>query len=530
MKLDRRTFLSASLAAVPPTLAGCTASAPPPLPDPTVFEFNDRGIRDLRRAMDSGELTSRRLCQAYLERISAIDRQGPELRALIETNPDALELADALDQELKSRGPRSILHGIPVVLKDNLDTADRMTTTAGSLALEGWIPSRDSTVAQRLREAGALLLAKANLSEWANFRSQYSVSGWSARGGQCRNPYALDRNPCGSSSGSAVAVAANLCAAAVGTETDGSIVCPANANGLVGVKPTVGLVSRAGIIPIAHSQDTAGPLTRTVEDAAILLGVMAGADPLDPATERVEGRIQDYLAGLNPDALRGAKIGVARQFFGFLPAVDRLLSQALTALQDLGAELVDPVLLETFRKFGDAEYTVLLYEFKHDLNLYLSKLPEDFRVRSLADLIRFNDAHADREMPFFGQDIFIQAEATTGLDAAEYQDALASCRRLTRTEGLDPAFSGRRIDALVAPTGSPAWKIDPVNGDHFLGGSSSFAAVSGYPSVCIPAGQVEGLPVGISFIGPAWSEARLLGMAYALEQALQGRRPPKFLV
>jgi amidase len=530
MSVDRRSFLRTSLAGAPLLLGSCVRTQlPPPAADPTAFEFNELTIRDLQAAMQSGRLTARRLCEAYLQRIAALDRQGPELRAVIEINPDAVAIAQELDRERAERGPRSPLHGIPVLLKDNLDTADRMTTTAGSLALEGWTPPEDADVVRRLRQAGAVLLGKTNLSEWANFRSQYSTSGWSARGGQCRNPYALDRNPCGSSSGSAVAVSANLCAVAVGTETDGSIVCPANATGIVGVKPTLGLVSRRGIIPIAHSQDTAGPMTRTVEDAAILLGIMAGSDPGDSATAEADRRRTDYTAALDGDALRGARIGVARQFFGFLPAVDEVMRQVLQALSDLGAELVDPVELATFRKFGDAEYQVLLYEFKYDLNRYLSRLPAEFRVHTLADLIRFNQEHAEQEMPHFGQDIFLEAEAKGGLDSLEYRDALALCRRLSREEGLDAVLQAHRLDALVAPTGSPAWKIDPVNGDHFLGGSSSYAAVAGYPSVCIPAGFVAGLPVGVSLVGGPWSEARLLALAYALEQGLKARRPPRFL-
>lgn len=528
MRFDRRKFLGAAAGMSPLLLTRCQTGERAASADPTAFEFSEARIRDLQQAMEQGRLTSRQLCQAYLDRIAALDRSGPNLRAMIEVNPDALEIAEALDRERRDSKTRGPLHGIPVVLKDNLDTADRMTTTAGSLALEGWIPPRDSHVADLLRAAGAVLLGKANLSEWANFRSEHSVSGWSARGGQCRNPYVLDRNPCGSSSGSAVAVSANLCVVAVGTETDGSIVCPANANGIVGVKPTLGLVSRSGIIPIAHSQDTAGPMARTVEDAAILLGAMAGPDPGDSATSGVESRIQDYLGALDRDALRGARIGVARQFFGFHPRVDRLLDLSLQAIRDLGAELVDPVQLETRGKFGAAEYQVLLHEFKHGLNQYLSGLPHDFRVRSLADIIRFNEENAATQMPYFGQDIFLKAEATPGLAAPEYVEALAACRRLTREEGLDKVLAEHQLDALVAPTGSPAWKTDHVNGDHFLGGSSSFAAVSGYPSVCIPAGLIEGLPVGISFLGGAWTEARLLGYAYALEQAIQGRQAPRF--
>ncbi len=493
------------------------------------FELSELSIGDLQEAMQTGRWTAQEITGMYIERIEAVDRRGPELRSVLEVNPEALAIARQLDEERKASGPRGPLHGIPVLVKDNIATADRMTTTAGSLALEGCITPRDSWVAARLRAAGAILLGKTNLSEWANFRSNHSSSGWSGRGGQCRNPYALDRNPCGSSSGSGAATSANLAAVAIGTETDGSVVCPSNANGLVGVKPTVGLVSRAGIIPIAHSQDTAGPMTRTVADAAVLLSALVGIDPADAATNGNQARSGlDYTTFLDPGGLSGSRIGVARQYFGFHPGVDATLEEALAEMKRQGAELIDPVELATSGQFGDAEYTVLLYEFKADINRYLSDLGGSCGIHNLEDLIRFNEDNADHEMPFFGQDIFHEAVSRGDLDSPEYIEALETCRRATRAEGIDAVMDQHRLDAIVAPTGGPAWTTDLINGDHFLGGSSSFAAVSGYPNLTVPAGFVHGLPIGLSFFGRAWSEPKLFQLAYSFETATRRRRPPEF--
>ncbi len=492
------------------------------------FELDEATVVELQEKMAAGELTSRRLTEAYFGRIDALDRKGPMLRSVIETNPEALAIAEALDGERKAKGARGPLHGIPVLLKDNIDTADRLTTTAGSLALEGSIPKQDSGVARQLRAAGAVILGKANLSEWANFRSEHSTSGWSGRGGGCRNPYALDRNPCGSSSGSGVAVSGNLTALAIGTETNGSIVCPSTANGIVGIKPTVGLVSRAGIIPISHSQDTAGPMTRTVADAAALLSGLAGFDPRDEATAAAKGHTSDYTSALDPGALRGARIGVARKMAGFLPSVDALFEDAIAELGRQGAEIVDPADLPELDELPS--YEVLLYEFKADLNVYLASLGPQAPVKTLDELIAFNETHRDREMPYFGQDIFLKAQEKGPLTMPEYREALETCRRRTRTDGLDAVFGTHRLDALIAPTGAPAWTTDLVNGDHFVGGSSTPAAVSGYPNITVPMGFVFGLPVGLSFMGLAWTEARLIGLTYAFEQATRHRRPPQFLL
>jgi amidase len=531
--LSRRDFLEGSLgalaAATPrlgaavPHLARRGGVTPPP-----AFELEEATIATLQDGMRSGKWTSRRLCQLYLGRIDALDRQGPTLRAVIEANPDALAIADRLDQERKAGRVRGPLHGIPVLIKDNIATGDRMLTTAGSLALAQGPAPRDAFVANRLREAGAVILGKTNLSEWANMRSSHSVSGWSGRGGQCRNPYALDRNPCGSSSGTGVAIAASLAAVGVGTETDGSIVCPSHANSLVGIKPTLGLVSRTGIIPIAHSQDTAGPMCRTVTDAAALLAVLAGADGADPATASAPAAA-DYATALDPNGLKGARIGVVRAVFGS-PAADALVNAALEVLKAQGAELIDPVEILHLKDYGDQEYTVLLYEFKADLNAYLAGLGPNAPLRTLADLIAFNEQNRDREMPWFGQETFLEAQAKGPLTEDAYVEALAHCRRLSRTEGLDPVFAEHRLDAIVGPTGAPAWFIDLVNGDcGGSGGNSSLAAVSGYPSLTVPVGYAVGLPVGMSFVGRPWSEATLIRMAYAYEQAAQPRRPPKFL-
>jgi amidase len=521
---DRRQFL-ASLAAGAAALAHGGAAAAD-----AAFELEEVGLDDLQKRMAEGSLSARALTQAYLERIAALDGQGPTLRSVLETNPEALAVAEALDAERRAKGARGPLHGIPVLLKDNVDTADRMTTTAGSLALEGSIPAQDATVAARLRAAGAVLLGKANMSEWANIRSTRSTSGWSARGGSCRNPWALDRNPCGSSSGSGAAVSANLCAAAVGTETDGSIVCPANANGIVGLKPTLGLVSRAGIIPIAHSQDTAGPMTRTVRDAAILLAAMAGVDARDGETRAAAGHLHgDYTRFLDPAGLKGARIGVVRKLFGFHREVDARMAEALDVLKREGATLVDPADVPHLGEYDQGELEVLLHELKADLNAYLASLGPGARVKTLADVIAFNEQNRAREMPYFGQELFLQAQEKGPLTTPAYRKALARNRLLSRAQGLDAVLRRHRLDALVAPTGGPAWLTDLVNGDHFGGGSSTAPAVAGYPNLSVPAGYVFGLPVGLSFIGPAWSEPVLLRLAYAFEQATRHRRAPRFL-
>jgi amidase len=453
------------------------------------------------------------------------------LRHVIEINPEALAIAAALDRERKAGRVRGPLHGIPVLVKDNIDTADRMTTTAGSYALAGSIPLQDSTIAAKLRAAGAIILGKTNLSEWANFRSTHSSSGWSGRGGQAKNPYVLDRNPCGSSSGSGGAVSANLSALAVGTETDGSIVCPSSANGVVGIKPTVGLISRAGIIPISHSQDTAGPMTRTVRDAAILLGVLAGADPRDSATTSSNRPgPTDYTQFLDANGLRGARIGVARdKFWGYSAVTDKLINDAINVMKAEGAVIVDPADLATAGKFDDTEFDVLLYEFKADLNAYLSALGPTAPVKSLADIIAYNDAHRDQEMPYFGQEIMIQAQAKGPLTEKKYLDALANDQKQSRTDGIDATMDKYKLDALVAPTGGPPWTTDLINGDHFGGASSTPAAVAGYPNINVPAGFTHNLPVGISFFGRAYSEPTLIKLAYGYEQATKHRRPPRFI-
>ena len=495
------------------------------------FDLEEATIADLQSAMASGKRTARSITQLYLNRIAALDRKGPTLRHVIEVNPDALAVAESLDRERKGGRVRGPLHGIPMLLKDNLDTADRMTTTAGSLALAGSTPAQDSSVAAKLRAAGVVFLGKANLSEWANFRSTHSTSGWSGRGGQARNPYVLDRNPCGSSSGSGGAVAANLCAVAIGTETDGSIVCPSAANGIVGIKPTVGLVSRAGIIPIAHSQDTAGPMARTVRDAAIVLNAIAGIDARDTATSSLRTREQvDYTRYLDANGLRGARIGVARaKFFGYSDVTDKVINDAIDAMKAHGAVMVDPANIETAGKFDDSEFDVLLYEFKADLNSYLASLGARAPVKSLQEIIAFNDAHKSQEMPWFGQEIMIQAQAKGPLTEQKYIDELASNLKMSRTDGIDATMDKYKLDAIIAPTGGPAWPTDLLNGDHFTGGSSTPAAVAGYPNINVPAGFSHNLPIGISFFGRPYTEPVLIRIAYAYEQATRHRRPPTFI-
>ena len=494
------------------------------------FELEEITVAQLQDGMRSGRFTARALAEAYLARIAALDRAGPTLRQVLETNPDALSIADALDAERKAGRVRGPLHGIPVLLKDNIDTGDRMMTTAGSLALAGAPAPRDAFIAARLRDAGAVILGKTNLSEWANFRSTHSSSGWSGRGGQGRNPYVLDRSTSGSSSGSAAAVAANLAAIAVGTETDGSIVSPSAACSVVGIKPTLGLVSRTGIVPISHSQDTAGPIARTVADAAALLGVLAGPDPRDRATSGAAGRPTDYTRFLDPNGLRGARIGVARKrFFGYDARTDRVAEDAIRAMRDAGATIVDPADIPHAGEYDEGEFEVLLYEFKADLNEYLASRGATARVHSLADVMAFNERERDREMPYFGQEIMEMAQKKGPLTDAAYRTALARNRRLAGPEGIDAVMKQHRLDALVAPTGNPAWPIDLALGDHFLGASSTPAAVAGYPSIAVPAGYVFGLPVGISFIGGAWSEPTLIRLAFAFEQATRHRKPPRFL-
>jgi len=519
-----------TLALVALVAAACGTPAPPPARDTPAFDLEEATIADLQQRMQSGRETSRSLVDKYLARIEAIDRKGPTLHSVIEINPDARAIAYALDAERRTKGPRGPLHGIPILIKDNIATADRMMTTAGSLALEGATPPADAFLVSQLRAAGAVILGKTNLSEWANFRSTHSSSGWSGRGGQTKDPYALDRNPSGSSSGSAAATAANLCALAVGTETDGSIVSPSSSNSLVGIKPTLGLISRMGIVPIAHSQDTAGPMARTVTDAALLLGVLAGADPADPATTdaATKGR-RDYTSSLDAAGLKGARLGVVRRkLMGYSAATDRLMEAAIADMKAQGAIIVDPADIPTLGQFDDSELDVLLYEFKADLNTYLEWLGPKAPVHSLADVIAFNERTRDREMPYFAQELMQQAQAKGPLTDAAYRAALAKDHALARTGGIDAVMDEDRLDALIAPTGGPPWLTDLANGDYAENSSSTPAAVAGYPHVTVPGGYVFGLPVGISFFGRAWSEPTLIKLAYAFEQATKHRRPPTF--
>jgi amidase len=540
-RISRRAFLgwTALAAAAPalPTAHGASRGGPgrQARGAPSVIEglgLEEATLAELQKGMAEGRFNAVHLLEMYVERIEALDRSGPGLRSILELNPEAEAAAAALDQERREGRARGPLHGIPILLKDNIDTGDRMTTTAGSLALEGSAAPRDATSAERLRRAGAVLLGKANMSEWANFRSSHSSSGWSSRGGQCLNPYALDRSPCGSSSGSAIAVAANLTAAALGTETDGSIVCPASSTGLVGIKPSLGLVSRAGVIPIAHTQDTVGPLARTVADAALLLGALTGVDPRDPATSESQGKFQtDYTAYLDPDGLRGARIGVARAvYFGYHDETDAVVNRAIETMRGLGATIVDPADIATAKDMasGPEELEVLEYEFKADLDAYLASRGPGAPVRSLADVIAYNESNADRVMPWFGQDLLVASQAKGPLTDAAYRKALAAARRAARTRGLDAVLSKHRLDALVAPTAGPAFKIDLLNGDHFVGGSSTPSAMAGYPAVTVPAGSVRGLPVGVTFMGAAYAEPLLIRLAYAFEQATKARVAPRY--
>ncbi|HKH93810.1 MAG TPA: amidase [Gemmatimonadaceae bacterium] len=541
LPISRRAFVAFTASAA--ATAGTLGSAVPLLAAPAsralhrrhptidafdAFDVEERSVAGWQTALGRGELTSRQLVERYLQRIESLDGKGPRLRAMLEANPDALAAAAALDAERRAGKVRGPLHGIPVLVKDNVDTAGRMHTTAGSQALADDRPQRDAFIVERLHAAGAIVLGKTNLSEWANFRSTHSSSGWSARGGQARNPYALDRTPSGSSSGSAVATAANYCTVAVGTETDGSITSPAAACSLVGLKPTVGLVSRSGIVPISHTQDTAGPMCRSVADAAVLLGALAGEDPRDSATRGA--RVADYVQALDANGLKGARIGVAREkLTGYSDAADAAFERALAVMKDRGAVIVDPANITTVGKFGDAEFDVLLYEFKPDLARYLATRPPGARARTLEDLIAYNRAHAAVEMPYFGQEIFEMSAKKGSLTSPGYKKALEHCRTMSRTQGLDATFAKHRVDAIVAPTSGPPWLIDLVNGDAGSGGSSTTpCAVAGYPAITVPMGYVRGLPLGITFMGRAWSEATLLKLAYAYEQAAKVRTAPGF--
>lgn len=521
--------LAAAAEAAPVASGTGAAGAAAPLPLPREDGLFEKSVTELSAMMARGELSSRALTERYLQRMAALDKRGPAINAVIELNPDAAPIADALDAERKAGKVRGPLHGIPVLIKDNIDSADKMRTTAGSLALVGSTPERDAFIVERLRAAGAVLLGKTNLSEWANYRSTRSTSGWSGRGGRTLNPYMLDRNPSGSSSGTAAAIAADFATVGIGTETDGSVISPAALCGLVGVKPTVGLWSRSGIIPISASQDTAGPMARTVADAAALLGALTGIDPRDAATTAGRGHTQvDYTRFLVAGGLKGARIGVARNLAGFNPDVDRAFDQAIAALKDAGATIIDPADLPTAGKFAAAEGIVLDYEFKAGLNAYLAARREA-AVKTLEELIAWNEREKAREMPWFGQEIFIRAQKSGPLTDKKYRDARATCLRLARTQGLDTVMARHRLDAIISPSNQPAWTTDLLNGDHYTGGDTSFAAVAGYPSVTVPMGLVHELPVGLSFIGKAWTEGTLLKYAYAFEQATKARRSPQFI-
>ena len=527
--MDRRNFvrLGAAASAMAGVVGSVTAATKTGTAAAAADTLLEAGVREQGAAMAAGKITSQQLVKRYLARIAAVDKAGPTINSVIELNPDALAIAAELDRERAAGKLRGPLHGIPVLLKDNIATGDKMSTSAGSLALNGVRATKDAFVAERLRAAGAVIIGKTNLSEWANMRSTHSVSGWSGRGGQTKNPHALDRNPSGSSSGSGAAIAASLATLAVGTETDGSIVSPASSCGIVGIKPTLGLVSRSGIIPIAHSQDTAGPMTRSVADAALMLAAMTGVDNDDAVTKESNGKVADYAAALRTDGLRGKRIGVARNFFGGSTVIDGIVEKELAILEAQGAILVD-VKLPNTDKYGETEVEVLLHEFKPDLAAYLAGYAPHAPVKNMADVIAFNEKNASREMSYFGQEHLISAQEKPGLDARAYREALANNLRYSREEGIDQVMREHKLDALVAPTGGLAWLTDYINGDHYGMSFSSPAAVAGYPHVTVPAGFARGLPVGISFVGGAYSEATLIGMAYAYEQASKRRRAPAF--
>ncbi len=486
-------------------------------------------IPEMLEYLKSGKYTSEDIVNIYLDRIRDLDKKGPSVNSIIEINPDAISIARQLDNDRKNGKLKGPLHGIPIVIKDNTDTADKMATSAGSLALAGSHASKDAFIVTKLRDAGAIILAKTNLSEWANFRSNRSSSGWSGRGGQTKNPYMINRNPCGSSSGTAVAVSANFCVAGIGTETDGSIVCPSSINGIVGIKPTVGLCSRSGIIPISISQDTAGPMARTVTDATVLLGVLTGKDDNDTATLESENNVfTDYTQFLDKDGLKGARVGVARNFFGFHEKVDALMEEAIKVMESLGARIIDPSNIEFIKECGEAEFQVLLYEFKDGLNKYLAGIDPKIGIKSLEDVIKFNNDNSDKELRYFGQEVMLDAQKKGSLNENQYLQSLANSKKYSRELGIDSVLKRRSLDVIIAPTGGPAWVNDLINGDHYIGGSSTPAACAGYPSISVPAGFIEGLPVGVTFIGKAWSESKLIKYAYAFEQATKHRKAPEF--
>lgn len=540
--LDRRAFVGASLAAGAALLgvsesASGSESPVRPLaaslsggPAPQVDDLLEHSVAELGALMQRGALTSRELTQRFLTRIAQMDKTGVAINAVIELNPDALAMAEQRDAARKTGATPGPMHGIPVLIKDNIGTADKMRTSAGSLALAASTPAKDAFIVERLRAAGAVLLGKTNLSEWANFRSTHGSSGWSGRGGLTRNPYVLNRNTSGSSSGTGAAMAATFATVGIGSETDGSIISPSSICGLVGIKPTVGLWGRSGIIPISASQDTAGPMARSVADAAALLGVLTGVDPRDTATNASRGKSAlNYAPFLDAAGLKSARIGAARHLAGFNDAVDARFDEAIAALRSAGATVVDPVKLTTAGKFDDAEETVLDYEFKAGINAYFASLGADAPVKSLADLIAWNERERAREMPWFGQEIFVRAQKRGPLTDKKYLDARAKCIRLSRTEGIDAVMAKHRLDAIILPSNAPAWTTDLLNGDHFTGGNSSFAAVAGYPSITVPMGLVGELPVGLSFMARAWEEGKLIKLAYAFEQATRLRRGPKYL-